>query len=329
MLEPRDTSSPEPGSLFRSPLALFSVCALTFIASAIFLSGFHLQGMTFWVSGKVRLWHMLLALSPTLWVTSVLVMFHEWRTTRILGSGSRRQRLVTGASVVLATFMFVAPTVTSFLSAQSAIWVIQRRADDLIFLPGFPPKFFLLNLLRDAVVLLLISGMVGAHAQLLGQFPRAAPGREEAGAERLAEDLGRYQQLRSRLERFLGFAAANIGLSILSFGALRSMLGETAAGLPELLPKGSILVFGAYFTWLLAIIYLPIRKSLNDVGNALAEEVLQQPVVKRVTWTQWLDEQQAIRTWLGLQGSVLQDLQQGLSVLAPLLAGITSLALGA
>jgi hypothetical protein len=101
MPEPRDTSSPEPGSLFRSPLALFSVCALTFMVSGIFLSGFHLQGMTFWVSGKVRLWHMLLALSPTLWVTSVLVMFHEWRTTRILGSGSRRQRLVAGAGVAV------------------------------------------------------------------------------------------------------------------------------------------------------------------------------------------------------------------------------------
>lgn len=166
------------------------------------------------------------------------------------------------------------------------------------------------------------------HAELLGQFPRFPPRQEEAGAERLSEDLGRYQQLRSQLERFLGFAAADIGLSILTFGALSSMLGEPAAGEPEFLPEGSLMLFGVYFTWLLAIIYLPIRKRLNDVGNALAEEVLQQSVVKRATWKQWLDERQALRTWMGLQGSALQDLQQGLFVLAPLLAGISSLAFG-
>ena len=328
MTKPHDLSSARAGSLLRSPVALFSVCALTYLASGFFLSGFHLQGLTFWVSGKVRLWHMLLALSPTLWVASALVMFKEWRATRILGSGSRGQRRVAGAGIALAALLFETPTFLPYLSAQAAIWAIQRQAWDLISLPGFPLKIFLLNVLRDVVLMLHISGMVGVHAELLGRFPRSPSRQEEAGAERLAEDLRCYQQLRSRLERFLGFAAANIGLSLLSYSAVRSMLGETSADLREIFPAGRLMVFGVYYTWLLAIIYLPIRKSLNDVGNALAEEAVQQSVGKHVTWKQWHEERQALRTWLGLQGSALQDLQQALSVFAPLLASLSSLALG-
>jgi hypothetical protein len=48
-----------------------------------------------------------------------------------------------------------------------------------------------------------------------------------------------------------------------------------------------------------------------------------------MSWTDWSQEQQAIRTWLGLQSTALQDFQQGLSVLAPLLASLSALALGA
>jgi hypothetical protein len=88
------------------------------------------------------------------------------------------------------------------------------------------------------------------------------------------------------------------------------------------------MVFGIYYTWVLAIIYLPIRKSLTEVGQVLAEGLVRQSLVGRVTWKQWFEEQQAVRTYLGLHGSALQDIQQGLSVLAPLLASISSLALG-
>jgi hypothetical protein len=81
-------------------------------------------------------------------------------------------------------------------------------------------------------------------------------------------------------------------------------------------------------SWLLAIIYLPIRKTLNEVGQSLAEGLVRPSLGTRISWKQWGEEQKAVRTYLGLQGSGLQDLQQGLSVLAPLLASLSSLVFG-
>jgi hypothetical protein len=336
MLEQRDTSSPEPGPsrpgraplthFFHSPFACFSLCALTFLAASFFLLG--LQGVLLLVSGKVRFWHLLLMMSPTLWVVSLLVMFNEWRNSRTLWAGPRRQRMEALLGLVLTALMFLVPSILPLFTSQSVASAILGHAADLVPLPNFPTKLVILELLRDAVVILLTAGMFGVHRQLSGQLRQSPSPREEPEAERLAEDVRRYQQLRSRLERFLGFSAANIGVLILSTGALRNLLNETAPGPPEIIPAGSVVAFGAYYTWLLAIIYLPIRKTLNDVGQALAEGLVRHSLVTRITWKQWGEEQKAVRTYLGLQGSGLQDLQQGLSVLAPLLASISSLVLG-
>ena len=338
MPEPHDATSPGPAPswparasrahVFRSPFAFFSLCALTFGASGLFLSGLQPQALTFWLSGKVRLLHILLALAPTFWVASVLVLLNEWRNSPTLGPGLGKQRRDAAAAVVLAALMFLSPFVIPFLVAQSHGVAILRRAEALISVPGFPTKILILNLLGLAVVLMQTWGMFGVHLQLDVQFRQSPQPLEEPQAERLAGDVERYQQLRSRLDRLLGLCSANIGLSILITGALSSLLSEVAPGPPGLLPAGSVVVFGVYYTWLLAIIYLPIRKTLNDVGGTLAEELVRQSVVSRVSWRQWFEERQAIRTWLGLQGSALQDLQQGLSVLAPLLAGISSLTFG-
>jgi hypothetical protein len=63
------------------------------------------------------------------------------------------------------------------------------------------------------------------------------------------------------------------------------------------------------------------------VGQALAERLVWQSLGVNPTWKHRLEEQQAISIQLGLQGSALQDLQQGLAVLAPFLASISSLTL--
>jgi hypothetical protein len=300
---------------------------LTFIASALFLSGFQFQGVTFWSSSKVRLWHFTTAAGPTLWVASVLAMLKDWRET--FGSGTRGLRMELGVSIALAAFMFMLSPILSLLSPQSAFSVAFERADEFLFVPDYSARHFTRALLWVAVVMLHVSGMFGVHAQLLCQLQHAPSGLGAPEAERLAEDVRRYQQLRSRLERFLGFAAANTGVSILNFGAFNNLLNETTPGLSEWFPRGGAMSFGVYSTWLLAIIYLPIRKTLNDVGQGLADALVQHFPVPHLNWKQWFEERQVVHTYLGLQGSALQDLQQGLFVLAPLLAGLSSLTLGA
>ncbi|MCY1077083.1 hypothetical protein [Archangium lansingense] len=312
---------------FHSPLSLFSLCVLTFSVSALFLTGFHEQGVSFWSSSKVRLWHFISALSPTLWVASVLAMFKDWRET--LGSVTRGRRMELGIAIALAALTFLTPSLHTLFAPQAAFSIAFERSEELLFVPDFSAKYFTRLLLSGAVVMLHISGMFGVHAQLLSQLQHAPHRVEETGTERLAEEVRRYQQLRSRLERFLGFAAANIAVSILWFSALNALLDETAPVLAEWFPRGAAMSFGIYSTWLLAIIYLPIRKTLNDVGQGLADELFQQSRAPHLHWKQWFEERQAIHTFLGLQGSALQDLQQALFVLGPVLAGLSSLTLGA
>lgn len=113
----------------------------------------------------------------------------------------------------------------------------------------------------------------------------------------------------------------------MSIGAFRNLLNAAATTQAEVIPAAAGMSFGIYFTGLLASLYLPASKTLADVGEALVNRLVRQSIGTHATWKQWSDEQQAVRTYLGLQGSALQELQQGLALLAPLLASISTLML--
>ncbi|WP_257449725.1 hypothetical protein [Archangium lipolyticum] len=324
MPEPRDTSAHEPGRFFRSPVAVFSLCALTFMGSALSVTGLQSIPME---AGRLRLLHVLFAMSPTLWVASVLVVSKDWRHGLTLWSGPWRQRLAAGLALLLAALLFLVPATLGVLSQRPMTPAMLERMETVFALQDFRTRFLIRSVLAGTVLMLHISGMFGVHRQLLRELEQLQSPREPPEAETLAEAIRRYQELRSGLERLLGFCAAAIGIAILISGALRSVLNELASP-QELMPAESVVAFGVIYTWMLAMIYLPIRKTLGDVGNALGESILQRSLGPHVTWKQWFEERQAIRTWLGLQGSALQELQQGLSVLTPLFASVSSLAFG-
>ncbi len=127
---------------------------------------------------------------------------------------------------------------------------------------------------------------------------------------------------------FLSLCALILGSSILSADAMRNLLNQAIATPTGALQKAPVLGHGVYYSGLLASVYLPANKTLKDIGHLLAERLLQQSPGAHATWKQRYEEQQAARAWLGLQGSPLQELQQALSVLTPLFASLSSLALG-
>jgi hypothetical protein len=221
--------------------------------------------------------------------------------------------------------MYALPFASAYFLPRS---VLPENAEVLTRLPGFRTKTIILNLLGVVVLMLHTSGMFGVHAQLLAR-PRESPSRRgKPEAASLREDVLRYQHLRSRLERYLGFSATLIGLSLLNVGALRDLLNEAASPQPELLPADLVIAYGIYFTGLLAIIYLPAHKSLKELGQSLAERLVQHSLDVDADWKQSFAEQQTASAYLGLQSSALQELQQALTVLAPILASISSLVLG-
>jgi hypothetical protein len=319
MSEPRDAGRSTFSLLFRSPLVFSVLCPLSFAATGLFL-GFPLD------SNRTRLWHLLVALQPALWFASVLVVFNDFRSHRQDWPVRRSARTAVVLCTLLAWVMNSFPFVVQLITQR---WFLPVGVEALLQVPHLRARLLILGMLSAVVATLHTAGMLSVHVQLLA-YPRepAARGGEPEAAV-LDDEVLRYQRLRLRLARFLVFSAVTIGTTALSLGAFRNLLTEFAPSLAGLIEPSRIMSYGVYYTGLLASVYLPTRKTLTEVGEALAVRFVRQSPAAGTSWKDWSQEQEAVRIWLGLQSTALQDFQQGLSVLTPLLASLSSLALGA
>jgi hypothetical protein len=317
MSQPRDGGRSTLALLFRSPLVFSVLCPLSFPATALLLGAR-------WDPNRVRLWHLLMALQPGLWLASVLVVLNESRRHRLDWPDRRSEQAAVVVCTLLAGVTNSFPFVVQLLTQR---WALPMSLEAVLQVPHLRAKLLLLGMLSAAVATLHTAGMLLVHVQLLASSREQTSRGEESETKSLDEEVLRYQRLRSRLERFLIFSAIIIGTATLSLGAFRGLLEELLPS--EVFEPSRVMSYGVYYTALLASVYLPARKTLTDVGEALAARFVRQSPSAGTKWKDWSQEQQAVRTWLGLQNSTLQDFQQGLTVLVPLLASLSSLALGA
>jgi hypothetical protein len=319
MSEPRDAGRSTLSLLFRSPLVFSLLCPLSFMATGLFL-GF------LWDPDRTRLWHLLVALQPALWFASVLVVFNDFRSHHQDWPAGRSARTAVMLCTLLAWVMNSFPFAVQLVTQR---WFLPAGVEALLQVPHLRARLLLVGMLSAVVATLHTAGMLSVHVQLLTcpREPAARGGEPEAAG--LDEEVLRYQRLRLRLARFLVFSAVTIGTTALSIGAFRNVLTEFAPSLARFIEPSRIMSYGVYYTGLLASVYLPTRKTLTDVGEALAVRFVRQSPAAGTSWKEWSQEQEAVHIWLGLRTTALQDFQQGLSVLTPLLASLSSLALGA
>jgi hypothetical protein len=334
MSEPVDGSRSPPSVLrdargalaliFRSPIVIPLVGTLTFVT---LLATFHrpaLQGLAFLHSGRTPLWHMLFALTPTAWVTSIVMVLGDFKMNRSTWPRTRREWM----AAVICTGLSI-PFGSLPILAQSYAW----KEDPLVLaaiLRAIPHTFTqrtLMNLLGLAAGALLIFGSVLVIIQLLARFPEYKRREEQHTLEDLDEDVRWYQESRSRLRWFLNLTAIVAGTSLLSLGALRNLINLANPAPTELFPITSIMGYGIYYTGILGAFYLTVGKILKDVGQTLTARLVHQALGERATWKQRSEQQQAARVYLGLRYSAFQELQRGITVLTPLFASIFSLLL--
>ena len=325
MSEPRDRGPSVFSLLFRSPLSFFVLCSLTFMATLLLLGGASLDTLTLWDSRQTRLWNMLLALHPTVWVASLLIVSGDLAGHHPVWPRRWRGRLTAGLCTLLILGMTAVPIMIQFIIPPFPSSV---NTELVTGIPAYRAKMFLLNLCGTVIGTLHACGMFSVHVQLIGCLSEYRARPEATGVEELEQDVLHYQRLRSQLKRFLTVSAAIIGLTIVGASVFRGLLLAAYPSLPEVFPASTLMSFGLYLTGLLASVYLPAHKTLTDVGQMLTDRLLQRSLGPRSTWKQWLQEQQAIQTYLGLQGSALQELQQVLTLLTPFLASLSSLASG-
>jgi hypothetical protein len=305
MSEPRDAGRSAFSLLFRSPLVFSVLCPLSFVATGLFLGLLD--------PNRAGLWHLLMALQPALWLASVFGVFQELRSLRLDGPVRRSERTALVLCTLLAWFMSSFPFLVQLITRQGAL---PDDLDVLLQLPHLRAKLLLMGMLQALVATLHTAGMLSVHIQLL------AP--EAVG---LDDEVPRYQRLQRRLARFLVFSAITIGMATLSLGAFHGVLLKVDPS--QVFEPSRVLGYGIYYTGLLASVYLPTRKTLTDLGEALAARFVRPVPAEGMSWKDWSQEQEAVRVWLGLRSTALQDLQQGLAVLAPLLASLSALAFGA
>lgn len=140
-------------------------------------------------------------------------------------------------------------------------------------------------------------------------------------------DLVRYLALRDYADKFLLILGGMIGVATISVGALRKALlsvGYSGEDFPAVL----VLAYGAYFTLLVALVYLPVFGSLRWAGLRLVSQVCPIQPITAPAWADQAGKRQILEHVLRLDATVEQSFRSGVAILAPLIGGGVSVLLG-
>jgi hypothetical protein len=180
---------------------------------------------------------------------------------------------------------------------------------------GHTPKIRVLTVIGGLVV-----GVPALSGIALVQRQASERAREPIGEDDVAAAL----EARSRILRFLSVAGAVIGLAVLAAGALRkATVPDFVAG--REFPQEGILLYGAFFTGLLLLVYGPAHAALKGLGVRIRDHYFplsEMPAPGADSFKGWLDRRATLETLLQLSVSPAQQLQASLFILAPLLSAV-------
>ena len=120
-----------------------------------------------------------------------------------------------------------------------------------------------------------------------------------------------------------------VTLATLAKGALRQAYLATG-GNPSAFPSEFVLLQGAYFTGLLALVYLPTFTILAALGADLVESAY--PVTApNLDWdnlSRWQANRKSLEEILQLQSGAVDNLRASVSILAPVATSVITVLLG-
>jgi hypothetical protein len=189
------------------------------------------------------------------------------------------------------------------------------------------PKMALVNLLAIVIALVAVAGIWYVRAALEARF--AGKMRDKETVSTVQDSIQTILDLRTFMQRFITLLGAMIALSTLTKGALRQAFLATG-GNPVEFPAEYVLLQGAYFTGLLALVYTPTFAMLTGVGANLVENVypVKEPEFDFGNLSQWQANRKSLEELLQLRSSAADNLQAGISILAPVATSVISVMLG-
>ena len=172
--------------------------------------------------------------------------------------------------------------------------------------------------------LTIIGGLVAGVPALAGIALVQRQASERATGRIGMDDVAAALEARSRILRFLSVAGGVIGLAVLAAGALRKATVPDFVAIGDF-PQEGILLYGAFFTGLLLLVYGPAHTALKRLGVRIRDHYF--PLSEMLapdadTFKGWLDRRATLETLLQLNVTPGQQLQASLFILAPLLSAV-------
>lgn len=137
------------------------------------------------------------------------------------------------------------------------------------------------------------------------------------------ESLGHYLFLHRQLHTFLFILGLTVSLATLATGASRRAL--IAAGIPaKAFPLELVLVYGGSFTFMLALVYIPVYLSLVEFGRRLLDRFCPLPAPESEEWENTYEKRGKLEELLRLRMTARQSFETSVVIFAPLLSGFIS-----
>ena len=286
-------------------------CASELIAASIgimvavlVIAPFSMPAGHFGQTGEFKLWFFVICAQTAFWAALVRPLL-AWviADLRDVWPGHRGEILAmtVPCAVLLEGFLV-------FVTAHSGIHYP---------LPHHTAKMMVLSELGSAVALIGVLCIALTDAKLAELKNLSAVG---------IEDLESYAELRDKLRLLVTIEGAIIGVAVLSSGALRNALLASHPHSSEF-PSEYVLVYGAFFSLLLALFTLPVYQRLHAVGRGLRDAAFPLEAPEHASWSDWYEDRKRFEELLQLPKATSGGRFAGIVVLTPLVISFLTLLL--
>jgi hypothetical protein len=189
------------------------------------------------------------------------------------------------------------------------------------YLPHHREKLLLVSGLGWVAGSITASGIWLLHGEMKELLARPVPGPREF-EELLA--------LRDKLQRFLAVSGSIIGLAILGAGAERNMISAYTADFHVAggFPMEYVLIFGLFFSGLLALVYFPTHLTLLALASRLRDRYAPVPDFDADgAWAEEWKRRALLEDALSLKIGAGASFKTGVAILTPLIGSLTGLLL--
>ena len=188
-------------------------------------------------------------------------------------------------------------------------------------------KMAIVNFTAMIVSLIVVIGIWYVRAALEATF--GGKGAGERSVHSVQERIQVLLDLRGYLQWFITLLGAMVAMATLAKGALRQAFLATG-GNPAAFPSEYVLLQGAYFTGLLALVYIPTYTILGAVGADLLESAypISAPDLDWENLSRLQGNRKSLEEILQLRSGAVDNLRASVSILAPVATSVITVLLG-